>query len=121
MPARLYVYDTILQGLAQDPDDVAAELRPFIQKKDAVVRQRHVARQRHLAPADQPDIRDGVMRGTTRMGRDQGGAVAGAAGDAVEVRGLDGLGQVMLGRIMATRRANMDLHTPDKLTIKSVC
>ena len=36
---RLYVYETLLQGLAQDLQDVAAELRPCIQKENTVVRQ----------------------------------------------------------------------------------
>jgi hypothetical protein len=44
-PSRLYVYDTILQLLAQDLQDVAAEFTKFIQEKNAVVRPRHFARQ----------------------------------------------------------------------------
>jgi hypothetical protein len=43
-----------------------ATLGQFIQEEDAVVGERHVAWHRHVAPADQPDIRDGVMRGATR-------------------------------------------------------
>jgi hypothetical protein len=31
----------------------------------------HVARHRHLAPADQPHIRDGMMGGAIRTGRHQ--------------------------------------------------
>jgi hypothetical protein len=58
-----------------------------------VVRQRHVPRRRHLAAADQAYIGDGVMRGAKRAGRDQRRAGAGAASDAVEARGLEGLGQ----------------------------
>jgi RecJ-like exonuclease len=54
--ARLYVRDTILERLAQHLQDVAAELRQFIQKEHAVVRRRHLARQRHVAAADQPHI-----------------------------------------------------------------
>jgi hypothetical protein len=42
---------------------------------------------------DQPDIRDGMVRGATRAGRDEGGTVAGEAGDAVHARGLDSFRQ----------------------------
>ena len=54
--ARLSVYDTILEWLARDLHDMAAELRQFIDKEHAIVGQRHVTRHRHVAPADQPDI-----------------------------------------------------------------
>jgi hypothetical protein len=33
MPARLYACDTILERLAQDPEDVASALRPYIQQE----------------------------------------------------------------------------------------
>jgi hypothetical protein len=39
---------------------MAAELGELIQKKHAMVGQRHLAWHRHMAPADQPRIRDGV-------------------------------------------------------------
>jgi hypothetical protein len=45
------------------------------------------------AAADPPHIGDGVMAGATRPGRDQGRAAAGEAGDAVDTRGFNGLGQ----------------------------
>ena len=41
---RLYVYDTLLQRLPQDLQDMAAELGVFIQKEHTIVGQRHVAR-----------------------------------------------------------------------------
>jgi hypothetical protein len=41
---RLSVENTILQGLAQDVQDMASALRPLIQKEDAVVRQGHLTR-----------------------------------------------------------------------------
>jgi hypothetical protein len=72
---------------------VAAELWQFIQKEHPVVRQRHVARPRHLAAPDQPHSGDRVRRGATRARGDQGGAGAGAAGDTMEARGLEGFGQ----------------------------
>ena len=92
-PANLYSCDTLLERLAQDLQNMAAELGPFIQKENAVVRQRHVARHRHVAPAGQPRIRDGMMGRATRAGRDQRCAVVGAAGDTVNAWGLNGFGQ----------------------------
>jgi hypothetical protein len=91
--AKLYVYETLLEGLAQDFQDVAAKLRELIEKHDTMVRQRHLAWHGHLAPTDQPDVRNGVVRSATRARRDEGGAVVGEAGDAVNTRGLDGFSQ----------------------------
>ena len=42
---------------------MAFALRELIEEEDAMVGQRHLAGHRHVAPADQPHIRDGVMRG----------------------------------------------------------
>jgi hypothetical protein len=67
-PARLYPYDTLLERLPQDLQDMAAALGPFIHEEHAVVGQRHRARPRHAAPADPPHIGDGVMGGATRAG-----------------------------------------------------
>jgi hypothetical protein len=53
---RLYLYDTLLEGLPQDLQDVAAELRQFIQEEHSVVRERDLARHRDLTPADQPHV-----------------------------------------------------------------
>ena len=72
---------------------MAAELRPFIQKENVVVRQRHFARHGHLAAPDQPRVRHRLMGGATRAGRDQGRAIAGAAGDAMDAGGFNGLCQ----------------------------
>jgi hypothetical protein len=55
-PERLYLYETLLERLPQDLKDVAAELGPCIQEAHAMVGQRHVARPRHVAPANQPRI-----------------------------------------------------------------
>src|SRR5262245_10773328 len=92
-PERWYVCATIFERLAQDLQDVAAALRPFIQEEDAVVSQRHLARHRHVFPADQSHVRDGVMGGATRASRHQRGAVAREAGDTMDAGGLDGFGQ----------------------------
>jgi hypothetical protein len=43
-PAKLYIYETLLERLAQDLEHMTAKLGPFIQEEDAVVGQRHVAR-----------------------------------------------------------------------------
>jgi hypothetical protein len=69
---------------------MAAELGPFIQEEYTVVGQRHVARHRHVAPANQPRIRDGVVGRATRAGRDPRRAVAGEASDAMDTRDLNG-------------------------------
>ena len=66
---RLYSCDTLLEGLAQDLQDMAAELGPCIQEQHAIVGQRHVARHWHVAPADLPRLRDGMMGS-----RDTGGS-----------------------------------------------
>jgi hypothetical protein len=57
---------TLLERLAQDFQHVAFELGQFIQKEHAVVRQRHFAGHRHLAAAEQADVRDGVVGGRER-------------------------------------------------------
>jgi hypothetical protein len=54
---KLYISDTLLERLAQNLEDMAAELGPCIQEAHAVVGQRHVARHRHGAPTDQPRLR----------------------------------------------------------------
>jgi hypothetical protein len=36
-PAKLYIYDTLLERLAQDLEDMAAELGQFIQEEHAIV------------------------------------------------------------------------------------
>ena len=92
-PAKLYIYETLLEALAQDLQDVAAARRQFIQKEYPMMLQRHVARQRHLAAPDQPHLGDRVVRGATRPPGDQGGAGAGEAGDAVDARRLESFGQ----------------------------
>jgi hypothetical protein len=58
---RLYAYETLLEGLAQHLQDMAAKLRQFIQPEHAMMCQRQLARQRHLAALDQPRIRDGAV------------------------------------------------------------
>jgi hypothetical protein len=71
---KLYVYETLLQRLAPDLQDMAAALGPFIQEAHAMVGQRPLARHRHVAAADQSCIREGLVGGAIRAGRDQQGA-----------------------------------------------
>jgi hypothetical protein len=96
---RWYFCATPLDGLAQDLQDVASELREFIENEHPMVRQRHFARQRHLAATDQPDIRDGVVGGAKGEYCDERGAVAVVAGHATDARGVEDFGQVIVGRI----------------------
>jgi hypothetical protein len=69
MYGKLYSYDSRLQRLPPHLQDVAAELRPFIQQENAMVRQRHFAGHRHLPAPDEPHIRDGMMRRPKRTRR----------------------------------------------------
>jgi hypothetical protein len=51
---RLSSYDTLLEGLAQDLEHMAAELGPFIQEESTMVRERHLPRHRHMPPPINP-------------------------------------------------------------------
>jgi hypothetical protein len=86
-PTKSYSCEAILERLAQHLQDVAPELRQFIQKEDAVGRQRHFARPRQRPATDQTYIRDGEMWRMTGARRNQGRAVADEAGDTVHVGG----------------------------------
>jgi hypothetical protein len=46
-PAKLYSCETLLQQLPQDLQDLAAELGQLIQKENAMMRQRHFAREKY--------------------------------------------------------------------------
>jgi hypothetical protein len=72
---------------------VAAARRQFIEKEHPMVCQRHLAGHRHVAAADQADIRDRVVRGATGARRDPRQAVTGAADNTREARGVEGLGE----------------------------
>ena len=61
-----------------------------MQEQHGVVRLQHIERHGYIPLTDQPRIRDGVMGGKERAGRDHGGAVAGEAGDAVNTYGFNG-------------------------------
>jgi hypothetical protein len=65
-PARLYLYKTLLERLTQHLQDVPPELWQLIQNEHTVIRQRYLPRQRHMAPTDQPHVRDRIRRGEKR-------------------------------------------------------
>jgi hypothetical protein len=46
-----------------------------------------------MAAADQPRVRDGMVRSAARAGGDQDGAAAGAAGHTADAHGLEGFRQ----------------------------
>jgi hypothetical protein len=50
----LYVENTLLERLAQDLEDMAAELAESIQEEHAMVRQRHLPRHQYRPATDQP-------------------------------------------------------------------
>jgi hypothetical protein len=111
-PAKLYVYETLLERLAQDLQDMAAELGQFIQEEHAIVGQRHFARHRHVAPADQPRIREGVV------GRAKGRVVTHAVWSPVRpatrwIRVVSiASARVIAGRMVVSRRASIDVPAP---------
>jgi hypothetical protein len=119
-PARLNGYDALLKRLAPPLQDVPPELGERIEAAHPVVRQRHLARQRHVAAADQADIRDRVVRGATGARGDQRRAGAGGAGHAVEAGALDRFGQGHRRQEVVSRRANIDLPAPGEPRSKDV-
>jgi hypothetical protein len=72
--AKLYIYETLLERLPQDLQDMAAALGLFIQEAHAMVGQRHLTRHRHVPPTDQSRIRDGLVGRAERARRHQQGA-----------------------------------------------
>jgi hypothetical protein len=110
--ARLYSYETLLERLAQDLEDMAAELGPCIQEEHAVVGQRHLARHRHVAPTDQPHIRARVVGG--RNGRVVTNAVRAPVRPATRWMRVVSMAsaRVIAGRMVVSRRASLDFPTP---------
>ena len=54
MPERLYSYDTLLERLGSDLEQVPYELPQLIEEENAMMCQRDLARQRHLHPPISP-------------------------------------------------------------------
>jgi hypothetical protein len=111
-PARLYLCDTLLEGLLQDLHEPAAALGPFIQEEQAVVGRRHLARPRHMAPADQPGVRDGMVRHAVRAAVTK--AVRSTARPATRRMRVvsTASARVMAGRMVVSRRASTDVPAP---------
>jgi hypothetical protein len=86
---------SIVERLARHLEDIASEPWPFIQEKNAVVRQRHVARARHLSPTDHPPSPDGVV--AAQKGRVEGRGSSGETGDAMNADSVDGFGRGHVG------------------------
>jgi hypothetical protein len=84
-PARWSLKTSLLERLAEPCEDVPPARREFVQAAHAMVRPRHLARPRDLASPDPPHSRDGVV-GAWNGRDDDGGAVAGAAGDVVAMQ-----------------------------------
>jgi hypothetical protein len=109
---RLYVDETLLEGLAPDLQGVAAALRPCIQPAHPMVGQGHLAGHRHLAAADQAGVRDGVM------GARHGRVVTHARRSPVRpatwcMRVVSrASARVIAGRIVVSRHASIDLPAP---------
>ena len=68
---RLYLYDTLLERLAQALEDLARALWQLMQEQDAMVRQGPLPRQGPLAAADQADVGDGMVGGPEGARRDE--------------------------------------------------
>jgi hypothetical protein len=109
---RLCVCNTLRKRLAQDLEDMPPELRPFIQEAPVAMGPRHLARRGDEPAADQPHIRDRLMRGAKRARGDDRRVGAGEAGDAMDARGVDSSSSVRSGRMVASRRTSMDLPAP---------
>jgi hypothetical protein len=92
---------------------MAAARGPFIEEAHAMVGQGHLPRLRHVAAADQPRIRDGVMRGT-RHGRVVTNAVRSPVRPATRWMWVISIGsaKVMAGRRVVRQRANIDVPAP---------
>jgi hypothetical protein len=83
--------DTVLKRLPEGFEKGALELRPFIEKHNAMVGPRHVGRQRLLATTDEPHLEDRVVWSPHQTYRDEGHAHAGDAGNAMDTGSFDGL------------------------------
>jgi hypothetical protein len=57
-----------LEWQVESLEHMVYALRPFIEEEDAMVRQRHLARHRNLAAADQTDIGNGCDAAPDRAG-----------------------------------------------------
>ena len=80
----------VFEGLAHDFQNIALKFREFIEKENAIVAERTLARARDGATADQTGVADGVVRRAIGAGADEAAAVFEDAGDAVNTSCFDG-------------------------------
>jgi hypothetical protein len=106
----------MIERLAPPCEPVAAARRPRIQAEPAVGRPRPLARQRHLATADQPGIREGLVGGATRARGHHRRARADAAGDVRPVRGVGSF----RGSPLARHRSGSPRARGDRLRLGGV-
>jgi hypothetical protein len=102
--ARSRSEDTRIERLVQGLEARAVACGLCIQAAHAVVRPRHAARYRHMAAADPPHIRDGVVGGH------EGRAVTNAVWAMLVL--LMASARVMAGKMLVSRRASIDLPAP---------
>ena len=84
--------DPVLQRLAQHLQAMLPELRHLVQEEHAAVRQADLAGPRPLPAADQPGVRDGVVRRAEGPVADQRDVAGQHAGDGVDARDVQRLG-----------------------------
>ena len=89
--------EAILKRLAQDFQDMLLELGQLVQKENAMVCKRDLARPRVGSAPDQAGVRDGVVRGTKGPDRHQGGVRRQQSGHRVDLGGFDGFVQGQVG------------------------
>jgi hypothetical protein len=97
----------VLKRLAQNFEHVARKLRQLVQKQQTIVRQRHLARPRNDASANQPGIGDGVVRRAERALRHQAGSRVEHAGYGVN---LGGFQRFVEGERRENRRQPLGKH-----------
>src|SRR2546426_2237312 len=88
--STLFPYTTLFRS-------VLPELRQLVEEQHATVREAHFPGPRERAAADQPRIRDRVVRGAERPPRDERLAERQYAGDGVDLGGLERLIEAHLG------------------------
>jgi hypothetical protein len=112
MHRKLYSCEAFLDRLTQDLQNMAAELGQLIQKKHAMVGQGHFARHRHVAPTDQPYIRNRAVGGAKRACHNQRRATAGEASDTVDGVVSMASAKVISGRMVVSCRTSIDVPAP---------
>ena len=112
LPARLSVYDTLLQQLPQHLQDMPVELRELIQREHAMG-----GSDTSLGISTWPPpirrIRDGLVKSAKRASSDQRRTVPGQAGTLWMRVVSMASARVIAGRMVVSRRASIDLPAPE--------